>query len=109
MAARTTMTFCGDKKCALLLYAVLLGLSSADDEDHSNQSREGPLYLLGRFLFALGGQPVTVWQSWAILISCPLGVGVCFFYGINSARSIHPYSQLSQSDLVRVALFGLRL
>jgi len=32
------MTFCGDKKCALLLYAVLLGLSSADDENHSNQT-----------------------------------------------------------------------
>jgi len=32
------MTFCRDKKCALLLYAVLLGLSSADDENHSNQT-----------------------------------------------------------------------
>src|SRR5689334_14122610 len=26
MAAHTTMTFCGDRKCALLLYAVLLGV-----------------------------------------------------------------------------------
>jgi hypothetical protein len=51
--AATTMTFCRDKKCALLLYAVLLGLS-ADDENHSNESREGPLYLLERCLFAPG-------------------------------------------------------
>jgi hypothetical protein len=52
--AATTMTFCRGKKCALLLYAVLLGLSSADDENHSNESREGPLYLLQRCLFAPG-------------------------------------------------------
>jgi hypothetical protein len=51
--AATTMTFCRGKKCALLLYAVLLGLS-ADDENHSNESREGPLYLLQRCLFAPG-------------------------------------------------------
>lgn len=43
----------GQKVCIIALRSSF-GVLSADNENHSNESREGPLYLLERCLFAPG-------------------------------------------------------